>query len=40
MDHPIPPTRPNLVLIIKEKKTCNQEDFPVPVEHRVKIKES
>ena len=32
--------RPDLVLINKKKRTCHLVDFAVPVDHRVKVKES
>ena len=35
-DHPIPATRPDLE-VINKKRNC--VDFPVPVDHRVKMKE-
>ena len=36
----IPVRRPHLVLINKKKRTCHLKDFPVPANHRMKIKES
>ena len=32
--------RPDLVIVNKKKRTCWIEDFAVPEDHRVKIKES
>ena len=39
IDHPISATRPDLVLI-KKKRTCQQVDFTIPVDHWMEIKES
>ena len=38
-DHLIPARRPDLVLFDKKKRTCHLEDFAVPADHRVKMKE-
>ena len=40
MDHTIPTKRPNLALINKIKRICHLLDLAVPVDHRVKMKES
>ena len=43
-DHLIAPRRPDLIIINKKKKkkkkTCKIVDLAVPVDHRVKLKES
>ena len=39
-NYPIPTRRPDQVLIKKKKRTCHLVDFAVPVNHRVKMKES
>ena len=39
-DHLMLVRRPDLVIINKKKRTCCIVDFAVPVDHRVKIKES
>ena len=41
-DHRISTKRPDLIIINKERKkerTCNIVDFPVPANHRIKLKE-
>ena len=36
--HLIPSRRPDLLIIMKKKRTCDLEDFAVSVVHRMKIK--
>ena len=36
----IPARRPGLIIINKKKKICKIVDFAVPVDHRIKLKES
>ena len=38
-DHLIPARIPDLIIINKEKRTCKIVDFPVPADHRIKLKE-
>ena len=38
-DHLITVRRPNLIIIIKKKRTCKIVDFAVPADHRIKLKE-
>ena len=39
-DHLIPARRPNLIISSKKKKrTCKIVNFPVPADHRIKLKE-
>ena len=38
-DHLILARRPALIIINKKKRTCKIEDFAVPADHRVKLKE-
>ena len=38
--HLIVPRRPNLVIVNKKNRTCRIVDFAVPVDHRIKLKES
>ena len=40
MDHQFPACSPALVLINKKKRNCHLEDFAIPADHRVKMKES
>ena len=39
-DHLISARRPDLKVINKKKRTCKIVDFAVPVDHRIKLKES
>ena len=39
-DHLILTRRPVLIIINKKERTCRIVDFAVPVDHRVKLKES
>ena len=39
-DHPILARQPDLVIINKEKRTCQIVNFGFPDDHRVKLKES
>ena len=39
-DHLISDRRPDLIIINKKERTCRIVDFAVPVDHRVKLKES
>ena len=39
-DHLITARRPNLIIINKKKKTYKIVDFAVPIDHRIKLKES
>ena len=39
-DHPILTRRSDLVLINKNRRTCHSENFAIPTEHRMKMKES
>ena len=39
MDHPIQARRPDLVLIYNKKRTCQQVDFVIPIDHWVKIRD-
>ena len=39
-DHPILARRLDLVLLNKKNRTCHLVDFVVPLDHRMKIKES
>ena len=39
-NHPISARKPDVVLINKTKRTCHFVDFVVPVDHRMRIKES
>ena len=39
-DHLIPARRPDLIIINKRKRICKIVDFAVPVDHRIKLKES
>ena len=32
--------RPDIIIINKKKRTCRIVDFAVPVDHRIKLKES
>ena len=38
-DHLIPARRPGLIIINKKKRTYKIVDFPVPADHRMKLKE-
>ena len=38
-DHQISAWRPDLTVIDKKKRTCKIEDFAVPADHRIKLKE-
>ena len=38
-DHHIEARRPDLIIVDKEKKTCQIVDFAIPGDHRVEIKE-
>ena len=40
MDHLISARRPNLVIVDEKKRTCRTVNFALPVDHRVKLKES
>ena len=40
MNHPIQTRSSDQVLINQKKRTCHLVDFGVPVNHRVKMKES
>ena len=39
MDHQIPPRRPDLILINKKKRICKTDDFAVPADHIINLKE-
>ena len=39
MDHLIPAGTPNQALINKKKRTCHQQDFHVPMDPSMKIKD-
>ena len=38
-DHVISARRPDLIIITKIKRICKIVDFPVPANHRIKLKE-
>ena len=38
MDHLISASRPDLIIINKNVRTCRIVDFAVPAEHRVKLR--
>ena len=38
-DHLIPARRPDLIIINKKKRICKIVDFPVPVYHRINLKQ-
>ena len=38
-DHLIPARRPDLIIINKRKRICKINDFAVPVDHRINLKE-
>ena len=38
-NHLISARRPDLIIINKKKRTCKIVDFPVPADHRIKLKE-
>ena len=38
-DHHIEARRPDLIIVDKEKKTCQIVDFAIPGDHRVEMKE-
>ncbi len=38
-DHQISARRPNLIIINKKKRTYKTEDFKVPADYRIKLKE-
>ena len=38
-DHLISVRRPNLIIINKKKRPCKINDFAVPADHRIKLKE-
>ena len=40
MDHLILARQPDLIIIIKKKRTCQIVDFAVLADHRVKLKEN
>ena len=40
MDHLISARRPDLIILNKKKRTCKIVDFAVPVDNRIKLKES
>ena len=37
-DHHIEARRPDLIIVDKEKNTCQIVDFAIPVDHRVEMK--
>ena len=39
-DHLIPARRPDLIIIKKKMRICKIDDFVVPVDHRINLKES
>ena len=40
MDYPVLVKRQDLVVIPKKKQTCQQVDFVIPADHKIKIKKS
>ena len=38
-DHLIPARRPDLIIINKKKRICKTDDFAVPADHKIKLKE-
>ena len=38
-DHLIPAKRPDLIILIKKKRTCKIVDFDVPADHRINLKD-